>query len=76
MEARKGFLTPEQEKILDDLIELGGLYEALDGPAIKLVDNNVLEKLKVKIPDEYLPVVYEIVDELFKALATIADTEN
>jgi len=36
METRKGFLTPEQEKQLDELIELKGLSEALDGPAIRL----------------------------------------
>ena len=71
MEERKGLLTPEQEKILDDLVELKGIAEALDGAAIRLVDNQVLERLKAKIPAEYLPTVYEIVDELFKALQSI-----
>jgi hypothetical protein len=71
METRKGFLTPEQEKQLDELIELKGLSEALDGPAIRLMDNLVLEKLKAKIPEETLPVVYEVVDEIFNALTSI-----
>lgn len=76
MEERKGLLTEEQEKILDDLIELKGISESLDGMAIRLADNMGLEKLKAKIPAEYLPVVYEIIDELFKALAIIADEEE
>ena len=71
MEERKGFLTEEQEIILDDLIELKGISEMLDGPAIRLVDNMALEKLKAKIPVEVLPVVYEVIDEIFKALAAI-----
>lgn len=76
MEERKGFLTPEQEKILDELVELKGIAEAVDGPAIRLLDNSGLERIKSKIPEQYLPVVYEVVDELFKALATIVDTEE
>ena len=78
MEERKGFFTPEQEKILDDLIELNGIYEALDGPAIKLIDNQGLEALKAKLEEkspDALPIVFEIVDTIFDALATIADSE-
>lgn len=73
MDTRKGFLTPEQEKQLDDLIELKGLYESMDGTAIKLADNMVLEKLKAKIPEEVLPVVYEVIDEVFKSLIAISE---
>lgn len=72
MEERKGFLTPEQEQIVDDLIELKGIPEALDGTAIKLADNQGLEKLKAKIPVDLLPVVYEVIDEIFKSLALVA----
>lgn len=72
MEERKGFLTPEQEKVLDELIELKGIAEALDGPAISLIDNQGLERLKEKLPVETLPVVYEVIDEIFKALEIIA----
>ena len=71
MEERIGFLTPEQEKKLDQLIELKGISEALDGPAIKIADNVGLQKLKEKLlasqPD-ILPIIYQIVDEIFSAL--------
>ena len=73
MDTRKGFLTPEQEKQLDDLIELKGLYESMDGTAIKLADNMVLEKLKAKIQEEVLPIVYEVIDEVFKSLIAISE---
>ena len=71
MEERIGFLTPEQEKKLDQLIELKGISEALDGPAIKIADNVGLQKLKEKLlssqPD-ILPIIYQIIDEIFAAL--------
>lgn len=67
METRKGVLTESQEQGADDLIKLDGIAERLDGPAIRLVDNQVIERLKNKIPEEYLEDVYGIVDELFKA---------
>lgn len=73
MEERKGFLTPEQEKQLDELIELKGLYETMDGTTIKLADNMVLEKLKAKIPAEVLPTVYEVIDEVFNSLIAVAE---
>ena len=73
MDTRKGFLTPEQEKQLDELIEMKGIYETMDGTAIKLADNMVLEKLKVKIPEDVLPVVYEVIDEVFNSLIAVAE---
>ncbi len=73
MDTRKGFLTEEQEKQLDELIEMKGIYEAMDGTAIKLADNMVLEKLKAKIPEDVLPVVYEVIDEVFKSLIAVAE---
>jgi hypothetical protein len=72
-DTRKGFLTPDQEKQLDELIELKGLYESMDGTAIKLADNMVLEKLKAKIPEDVLPIVYEVIDEVFKSLIAISE---
>jgi len=68
MEERKGFLTPNQEKGLDDKIELKGVAEAADGVAIRLVDNQCLERLKEKIPADVLPIVYQVIDEIFAAL--------
>ena len=73
MDTRKGFLTPEQEKQLDELIELKGIYESMDGTAIKLADNMVLEKLKAKIPEDVLPVVYEVIDEVFKSFIAYSE---
>jgi hypothetical protein len=71
MEERIGFLTPEQEKKLDQLIELKGISEALDGPAIKIADNVGLQKLKEKLlasqPD-ILPIIFQIIDEIFAPL--------
>lgn len=75
MEERKGFLTPEQEKKLDSLIELKGIAEGLDGPAIKIADNIGLEKLKVKITEEnpeLLNVIYQVIDEIFASLPEAA----
>jgi hypothetical protein len=68
---RKGFLTSEQEKQVDDLVELNGIAEALDGPAITLADNQGLERLKAGIIEKYpeiLPTMYEVVDAIFAAL--------
>lgn len=72
MSDRKGFLTPEQEKKIDGLIKLSGIAEAFDGVAIRLADNQGLELLKDKIPAEYLPVIYQIIDEI---LSVIPDGE-
>ena len=68
MEERKGFLTPNQEKGIDELVKLDGIAEALDGTAIKIADNQGLEQLKAKIPAEALPVVYEVIDEVLASL--------
>jgi len=68
MEERKGFLTPEQEEKIDGLIKLSGIYEAFDGVAIRLADNQGLELLKEKIPEDVLPVVYQVIDEILAAL--------
>ncbi len=67
MEERKGFLTPNQEKGIDELIELDGVAEAMAGIAIKIADNQVLERMKAKIPTEVLPAVYEVIDEILAA---------
>ena len=67
MSERKGILTRNQEKGIDDLIKLDGIAEMLDGTAIKLIDNKVIEKYKKKIPEKYMKDVYVMVDELLKA---------
>lgn len=68
---RKGFFTPEQEKQLDEFIKLEGIYEAMDGPAIKLTDNVVLDKLKQKLEEKNPGIVLTIlaiIDEVFENL--------
>ena len=76
MEERKGFLTPEQEEKLDNLIELRGIYEAMDGPAIRIADNKGLEALKQKIAEQYpevIPIVYEIVDTILEVIPNVKE---
>jgi len=68
MDDRKGFLTPNQEKGIDKLIELKGIAEAIDGTAIRVADNQGLERMKSKVPAEALPIVYEVIDEVLKSL--------
>lgn len=70
MEERTGFLTPEQEKKLDELIVLNGASEAFDGMAIRLADNVGLQKLKEKImaeKPELLEMIYQVIDGIFAA---------
>lgn len=67
MGKRKGVLTPNQEKGADELIKLDGIKEKLDGPALRLLDNQVIERAKNMIPEMYHEEIYEIVDELFMA---------
>lgn len=71
-DTRKGFLTPDQEKKIDGLKEFSNKFaESLDGPAIRLADNQGLERLKPKIIEKWpdaLPYIYEIVDGIMAAL--------
>jgi hypothetical protein len=71
MEERKGFFTKEQEEKLDAFIELEGIYEKLDGPAIRLIDNVIFEKMKVKLEQknpELVKTVIMVIDEVFANL--------
>lgn len=70
MEERKGFLLPEQIKKLEKILKLKGVLGIVDGPILKLIDDLLLEKLKAKInnPEEVLPMIYLIIDEIFNAI--------
>lgn len=68
-ESRKGVFTPEQEQILDKLYVATGLVEKFDGVVIRTVDNVLIEKLKARLPEEYLPTLYEIIDEIMASLS-------
>ena len=74
---RKGFLTPDQERQLDDLKEWSSrAAEAVDGLAIKYADNLGLEKLKPKIEEKWpdsLETIYEIIDSIFEMLPKKSD---
>jgi hypothetical protein len=67
-EERKGVMTPKQEKQLDDICEFDGWMETFDGPAIRIADNQIIERLKNKIPKEYHNDIYGIVDAIFDNL--------
>jgi len=47
-EERKGVMTPKQEKQLDDICEFDGWMETFDGPAIRIADNQIIERLKTR----------------------------
>ena len=72
-EERTGAMTPEQEKILDQIVELKGIAEALDGPVITLIDNQGIERLLQKTSPETRQIVYEVVDIIFEGLAVILE---
>jgi hypothetical protein len=75
MEERKGFLTPEQEKILDNLIQFNNkLAEKVDGFAIRLIDDKGLERLKKEIEEKHpgaKEIIYQVVDTIFEVLEQI-----
>lgn len=72
---RKGLFTPEQEELLDKLYANGGFIDTIDGMIIKVIDNTVLERLKNKLPKEYLPTLYQVIDEIMEALKTNLNKE-
>ena len=76
MDERKGFLTPEQEKKLDELIKFKNrIAEAVDGPAIQLADNQGLERLKGEFQPDQLELVYQVIDLIFEAIDEAIEPE-
>lgn len=67
----KGILTSKLEgslaQMLDDLISLKGILEAVDGPAFKIVisavDNNVADQIPEPFKTEIRDMLTEILDE-------------
>jgi hypothetical protein len=76
-EERKGFLTPEQEKKLDELLKFNNKFaEAVDGLAIQLLDNQVLERLKGKLNDlhpDAVEIAYQVIDEIFTVIDKVSE---
>ena len=71
MSERKGFITPEGEKTIDSWIFEDGLADSVDGIAIQLIDNQLLERTKEKIIEkmpESMPIVYEVVDAIIESI--------
>jgi hypothetical protein len=65
----KGAMSPETEKKLDSKLKFKNkLIEAVDGLAVKTVDNYLLSPLIEKLPEDVRPVVIEalaaVVDEM------------
>ena len=80
MEERKGVLTPEQEKVLDTLLVFKNkAAESVDGVAITLIDNQLLERLKSEANEKYPGVVetyvYPMIDALFQGIQAISEKE-
>ena len=68
----KGLFTAEQEKQLDAFIKFGNpVLEAIDGPAISLIDNQGLERAIAGIREnkpELWSIYCQVRDMVFAAL--------
>ncbi len=74
-EERKGFLTPDQEKKLHDILKLKGFLGVVDATVIKLLDNLLFEKLKAQLGEngpEILATLFMVIDEVFDAIPETA----
>jgi hypothetical protein len=79
-EERKGVFTPEQEKTLDSFIKLSGAAEKVDGIAITLIDNQLIERLKAsaeeKNPGVTEEFIYPIVDAVMEGISKLVEEEE
>jgi len=78
-EQRKGALTPEQEDVLEKLIKGSKWVELLDGPAIKLIDNQGIERVldaADKKNPEIRQTVYEVVDMIMAGVEEFISDEE
>jgi len=66
----KGILTGKLEsnlaKELDGVVELKGIWEALDGPAFKIVITTVDNNLAEKIPEPYKTEIRDLLTEVLE----------
>lgn len=80
MKKRKGVLTPDQQKLIDELAKFSGLLELADGPAITLFDNKALEKFKQAMIKKFGPTIeekiYQLIDLIFIPLSAIAEAQK
>lgn len=71
---RKGLLTKEQEKQLDDVIKLEGFLELVDLTLIKSIDNILIARFTEKMDDATLTLLHLGVDEIFKIITQISNS--
>lgn len=76
METRKGILTPEQEKLLDEIYKSDNpMVEAADGYIIQLADNQGLERIKntmeEKFPGASEEFLYPVIDGLLEIVKQV-----
>jgi len=81
MDERKGVLTKEQEKILDELLKFNNkIAESVDGLAISLIDNQLLERLQEmaekKFPGVSEEFIFPIVDAIVAGLQQIVASQE
>lgn len=65
----KGAMSPETEKKLEEKLKFKNkIIEAVDGIAIKTIDDQLLSPLVAKLPEDMQPVVIEalaaVIDEM------------
>lgn len=65
---RKGLFTPQQERILDDMIRLPAPWEMFDGIAIRLCDNLLAEVIIKRLSAEKRQLLHEVIDEVFNEI--------
>lgn len=70
---RKGILTEDQEKLLDELIKLKGIPEKLDGLAIRLIDNKAIPILLKSLPDPVKEIIFDVIDMIFDTLQELTE---
>lgn len=72
-DTREGFMLPKHEEKLDRLIKFKNpIAESLDGPAIRLADNQGLQRLKPQIIKQLgegaLPLFYQVIDTIMEEI--------
>ncbi len=66
MSDRKGGLTNEQEKLVANHLKDEGIGGVLARAAVKLVDNQVVDRLLDKLDPELREDIYEMIDAIFE----------
>ena len=77
---RRGLFTPDQEQTWDKLLKWKNpAVELIDGTAIKIIDNQGLERAKQTFLDKFPQAeeaLYEIVDTLMEGVEAMAEQDD